>query len=154
MDNFNKVISEIKSATNVKELKVAEAKLKAIELGVSPPAKLAVIIGKKVRITVSTSYQGTAISPTLYAAIGSRGLIGFDELKVAQKTWSLPASSQPTTQTTTIDIDTTGMKAATGLDIYCKIIGHDDAGYPEVDDVIDLVSSNFQNFKISDYSQV
>ena len=155
MRRIQTLVQAIENAQTVGELLAAEAQLNAIELGVAPPGRLQVAAGRKIRLTVWIDYKGPIISATLYAALGQRGgVLGFVEYRYAQKTWSLPNSNDFVTHTTTIDIDTAGLSNEINLDVYCKLIEYPGAGQSEVDDVIDIIGVTFQNFKITDYSEI
>ncbi len=125
-------------------------------IAVAPGTKLQVVAGQKIRLTATIDYMGPAISATFYAALGSRGLTGFNEWAVGQKVVSFAQSGSFITYTLTADIDTTGIANNTDLDLYCKLVEYPGAGMPEVDNVIDIVGGTptFQNFKITDYSKV
>ncbi len=125
-------------------------------VAVAPGTKLQVISGQKIRLTATIDYMGPAVSATFYAALGSRGVFGFNEWAVGQKAVSFAQSVSWVTYTLTADIDTTGIANNTNLDLYCKLAEYPGAGMPEVDDVIDIIGAapTFQNFKITDYSKV
>ncbi len=133
-----------------------EALLGSLGVAVAPGTKLQVVAGQRIRLTATIDYMGPAISATFYAALGSRGALGFNEWAVGQKVVSFAQSASWVTYTLTADIDTTGIANNTNLDLYCKLAEYPGAGMPEVDNVIDIIGAapTFQNFKITDYSKV
>ena len=126
------------------------------DLSIAPPGRLTVVSGQKIRLTATLQYRGPALADTFYAALGSRGVFGFNEWRVGQKAVQFAQSGDWVTYTFQVDIDTTGVENNVNCDLYCKLVNHLDAGLPEVDDVIDIIGAapEFQNFKITDYSAV
>jgi hypothetical protein len=127
-----------------------------VGVGVSPGQKLQVAAGDTVRVTATIEYMGPALSDTFYAAIGTRGFAGFDEILIGQVGVSLgPSLYAFTPYTLTVNIPvTSAISPGTNYDLYVKLVGHPGAGMPEVDDMIDVVGApTFQNFKITDYSK-
>lgn len=125
-------------------------------LGVAPSGKLTVTRGDIVRVTVSFSYRGSALSFGLRCAIGNRGA-GFDEIAYAIKSLSVPASADFLPYTAYVDISTAAIAPQTNLDLYAKLTGLPGADLftPYYLDVIDLLGApEFQNFVITDYSKV
>ncbi len=105
-----------------------------------PGEKIELTYGNKLRVNVSAGYKGPATNLTLYGAIGVRG-VTFDEKVWGEATWILPESRSsftPTSASVEIPI-TSDIRPGTNYDIYCKILGHLDAGLPQVDNVIDIV---------------
>ena len=105
--------------------------------------------GDTLRITVAIEYQGPALSFPLYGAIGNRlpfpeYVGGFDEILHGEATLELPACYDFTPFSAYVDIPITEAidpgkgEVGEGYDIYCKIIDHEDAGRPEVDNVITI----------------
>jgi hypothetical protein len=125
-------------------------------VGVAPPGKLTVMVGDKVRVKATISYRGTALNDYFYAAIGVRGALYFDEILNAQVAISFPQCPDWTSFQLTVDIPiTSAIAPKSNYDLYVKIVGHTEAGLPEVDDCIDVVGTpEFQNFAITDYSKV
>ncbi len=105
-----------------------------------PPEKLELTYGDSLRITTGFGYHGLAGKATLYGAIGKRGLT-FDEILKGEAEIDLPSSpTEFTPCSRAVDINiTSDIKPGTAYDIYCKIKEYPEAGYPEVDDVIDIV---------------
>jgi hypothetical protein len=127
-----------------------------VGVGVAPGQKLQVAAGDTVRVTATIEYMGPALSDTFYAAIGTRGFAGFDEILKGQVAVNFAASLYAfTTYTLTVNIPiTSAISPGTNYDLYVKLVNHTGAGMPEVDDVIDVVGApTFQNFKITDYSK-
>lgn len=124
-------------------------------LAVAPGTKLTVMAGQKIRLTATIQHMGAAVTATFYAALGSRGILGFNEWRVGQASVSFTQDAAWKSYTLVADIDTTGVDTNTNCDLYCKLKEYPDAGMPEVDDVIDIVAGAvFQNFTITDYSKV
>ena len=113
---------------------------------------LTVMGGKTVRVLAQIEYRGPAGFATLYAAIGNRGLISFDEIWAGQ---AAPVDVGPdidwTVYALAVDIVTDTGKS--GLyDIYAKITETSAPGMPEETDVIQVVgASEFQNLAINSY---
>jgi len=124
------------------------------ELAVAPGTKLTVLSGQKIRLTATIQHFGAAVSATFYAALGNRGVLGFDEWRVGRKSVSFTQDTTWKSYTLTVDIDTTGLGNETNADLYCKLLEYPDAGMPEVDNVVDIIAAAFQNFAITDYSVV
>ncbi len=109
---------------------------------VLPGQKVELTYGDVLRIGVSFDYNGPAGPATLYGAIGVRG-IGFLEKVVGQADITLPSSPEGfTTCPAAVDITiTSDINPGTDYDIYVKILGHLEAGLPQVDNVIDIVGT-------------
>lgn len=126
-------------------------------LGVAPPSVLNVEPGKTVRITATVSYQGPALDDVFRGVIGSRHPVtGFAEWWVGRTSIHFNASTGWVAYTLTADIAIPANQSPTLADIYCKIEGHLEAGLPEYDGVINIISvaPQFQDFKITDYSKL
>ena len=133
-----------------------EQLLEGMELGVAPPGKLTVMRGDTVRVTVGFSYRGTALSFSLRAAIGNKG-VTFDEIAFATKAISLPASGAFVAYTSFVDISTAAITPQANLDMYAKLTGLPGADLltPYYLDVIDVLGApEFSGFAITDYSKV
>jgi len=125
-------------------------------LEVAPPGKLTVMRGDTVRVTVSFSYRGTALSFSLRCAIGNKG-ITFDEIAYATKAISVPASADFLPYTAFVDISTSPITPQANLDLYAKLTGLPGADLftPYYLDVIDVLGApEFKDFIITDYSKV
>lgn len=130
--------------------------LESVGVEALPGEKVQLKVGDKLRVNASIDYKGPALSDTFYAAIGVRG-VGFDEILVGQSVVSFPQSADFVTYNLSADITiTTAIAAKTDYDLYVKLVNHEtEAGRPEVDNVIDIVSAMaFQNFKITGYNKV
>lgn len=121
-----------------------------------PGQKLSVMVGDKVRVKATVLYRGPALSDTFYGAIGERRITGFDEIIHGSVPFSFPASIAWVTYELTTDIPiTTAIEPRADYDLYVKIMGHLEAGLPEVAKCIDVIGvPEFQNFQITDYSKV
>lgn len=108
------------------------------------PEKLELTYGDILRIATDFNYRGPAELITLYGAIGMSGAFGFDEVLHAEADYSLPASPLAwRTQAAKVDIPISGEIAAEpDYDLYVKIIDHEEAGRPQVDDVITIYGIN------------
>ena len=102
--------------------------------------------GDTLRVSVAVPYKGPEQEFTLYASIGSRGLLWFDEILSARA--SLPCPDSPEQFTTVIgyvDIEIIGsglfgvggISAGNDYDLYVKIEEQPDV-MAEIDDVIDI----------------
>ncbi len=109
-------------------------------VAVLPGQKVQLTYGDVLRIGASFDYNGPAGVATLYGAIGIRGF-GFDEKVHGEADITLPSSPGGFTPCqVAVDITiTSDINPGTDYDIYVKILGHLDAGLPEVDNVIDIV---------------
>jgi hypothetical protein len=105
--------------------------------------------GDVLRVSVAVPYRGPEFEFTLYASIGQRGLLGFDEILVARA--SLPCPESPdkfTTVTGEVDIEVVaagfagigGISPGTDYDLYVKIEEKPDV-YAEIDDVIEIAGA-------------
>lgn len=110
----------------------------------SPRTVPGVVVGEQVevnifdtlRVNVSFDYRGPAQTITLYGAVGSRGVVTFDEYFYGEASVALPDSAgELVTVTATVDIVINPVTAGT-YDLYVKIKEYPEAGMPEVDDVI------------------
>lgn len=128
------------------------------QIGVAalPGEKLQVSIGDTVRVRATIDYRGPAISDTFYGAIGNRGFVGFDEIIYGSVPVSFSQSLDWRIYELTVDIPiTTAISPGTNYDLYVKLVGHLEAGLPEVDNVIDVIGAvEFRNFSIASYEKV
>jgi hypothetical protein len=109
-------------------------------IGVLPGEKIELTYGDTLKVNVSFDYRGLAGSATLYGAIGNRGLISFDEIINGEQTFELPESLTFTPYERSVEIPiTSDIDPGTDYDLYVKIKEYSEAGYPEVDDIIDIV---------------
>jgi len=113
--------------------------------------KVALAPGDTLRVSIAVPYKGPEHEFTLYASIGQRGLLGFDEILVAMA--SLPCPDSPdkfTTVTGEVDIEIIGagmlgmggISSGTDYDLYVKIEEMHDV-MAEIDDVIDVAGDAF-----------
>jgi len=81
--------------------------------------------GGSCRVKVRFTYQGPAVSQTLYAAIGNYGTFGFDEILKGLKTISIPESQTPTEYEGEVSISITSAidPAESPYDLYAKVGG-------------------------------
>lgn len=133
-----------------------EQLLRGISIGVLPGEKLTVSIGDTVRVRATIDYKGPALSDTFYGAIGNRTWYGFDEIIKGSVPVSFSQSFDWQSYELTVDIPVTAaISPGTNYDLYVKLVGHLEAGLPEVDDVIDVIGAvEFQNFEIVSYEKV
>ena len=84
-----------------------------------------VTVGGTCRVGVRFTYQGPAVSETLYAAIGNYGWAGFDEILYGTRPVSVPASPTPTLYEGdgSISITTAIDPAGSPYSLYAKIGG-------------------------------
>jgi len=101
--------------------------------------------GDILRISINVPYKGPEYTFTLYGSIGTRGMLGFDEVLAATSPLECPDS--PDTFTTVsgyVDIEIVsglgGISDGQGYDIYVKIAEEPEIT-AEVDDVIDVVGA-------------
>jgi len=121
-----------------------------------PGQKLVVSIGETVRVRAALDYRGPFLSNTFYGAIGIRGIAWFDEVWFGSAPVSFDESVDWLTYELTVDIPViTPVRPGTDYDIYVKLLGHPEAGMPEVDNVIDVIGGvEFRNFQITGYEKV
>jgi len=135
--------------------KQAEHILREAGLLVDVPAgqKLQIMQGDVVRVTVSFSYRGKALSFGLRVCIGKKGVF-FDEIAYATKALSVPASADFLAYTPYVDISTAAIAPEANLDLYAKLTGLPGADLftPYYLDVIDILGApEFRNFAITEY---
>ncbi len=135
---------------------MVEQFLQSIGIAVLPGEKLTVMVGDTIRVGATIDYRGPAISDTFYGAIGTRGAFGFDEIIYGSVPVSFPQSFDWLSYELTVDIPvTTAISPGTDYDLYVKLVGHPEAGMPEVDDVIDVMGvAEFRDFTIASYEKV
>ena len=140
----------------VLQINSIESLLQGIGIQALPGEKLTVMAGDTVRVRATIDYRGPAISDSFYGAIGKRGLISFDEIIYGSNPVSFPQSFDWVRYELTVDIPvTTAISPGTNYDLYVKLYQHEEAGYPEVDDVIDVMGiAEFQNFAITSYERL
>lgn len=111
----------------------------AINTDVLPGEVVELTYGNKLRVNTKFDYRGPAGTVTLYGAIGVRGAT-FTEKVHGESTITLPQSVNTfTTVLASVDIGiTSAIEPGTNYDVYCKLLGHLDAGLPEVDNVINI----------------
>lgn len=137
------------------QTQVARRLLNSIGVGVEAGNELTVMGGQTVRVLAQIEYRGPGSTATLYAAIGNRGLISFDEI------WAATAASVDVGPSVDwviygLAVDIVTDADHPGLfDIYAKILETGDPGKPEFADVIRVIgAAEFQNFAISSYEIV
>jgi len=115
--------------------------------------KVALAPGDTLRVSVAVPYKGPEHEFTLYASIGQRGLLGFDEILVARASLSCPDSPDKfTTVTGDVDIEIAssgwfgmgGISPGSDYDLYVKIEEKPEV-MAEIDDVIDIVGGALPN---------
>ena len=106
--------------------------------------------GDILRVSVNVPYRGPAETFTLYASIGQRNLLGFDEILVARV--ALPCPESPDKYTTVagvVDIEIIGsgfagiggISAGVNYDLYVKIEEKPEV-WAGIDNVIDIAGEN------------
>lgn len=133
-----------------------ESLVRGISVEALPGEKLAVMVGDMVRVRASIDYRGPAISDIFYGAIGTRGLIGFDEIITGSVPVSFAQSFDWVLYELIVDIPvTTAISPGTDYDLYVKLVYHEEAGLPEVDNVIDVMGiAEFRGFGIVGYEKI
>ena len=133
-----------------------EQLLKGVGVAAIPGEKLQVMVGDTVRVRATIAYRGPAISDTFYGAIGTRGFVGFDEIITGSAPISFYQSYDWLTYELVVDIPVTAaISPGTNYDLYVKLLGHPEAGMPQVDDVIDVIGiDEFRNFAIVSYEKL
>jgi len=108
--------------------------------------KLALSPGDVLRVSIAVPYKGPEHEFTLYASIGNRGALWFDEILVAKATLPCPNSSEKyTTVAGEVDIEIIGagfagiggISAGNDYDFYVKIEEKPEV-MAEIDDIIDI----------------
>ena len=112
----------------------------ALAVEAAPGEKLELTYDDKLRINTGLDYRGKGQKVTLYGAIGTKGIFGFDEVINAEVDMTLPDSTTDFTPVTAyVDIPITAdIAPKPDYDIYCKIKEYPGAGMPQVDDVITI----------------
>jgi len=123
-----------------------------------PLANVQVEAGDKLRITCRYTHCGKAESVPLYAAIGSTGWTGFDEVLHASKTLSVPEDASWQAHEAYVDIAITTSISAGLYDLYAKIGGtFPKVISPTLQDVVEVTevgNSDFGEISITDYAKV
>jgi hypothetical protein len=108
--------------------------------------KLTLMAGDVLRVSVAVPYRGHEAEFTLYASIGQRGWLSFDEILSARAKLPCPDSPEKyTTVTGEVDIEIVssgwfgigGISAGSDYDLYVKIEEKPEV-MAEIDDVIDV----------------
>lgn len=135
---------------------MVEQLLQSLGVAALPGEKLQVEVGDVVRVRATVDYKGPAISDTFYGAIGNRRWIVFDEIIHGSAPVSFYQSYDWTTYELVVDIPVTAaISPGTDYDLYVKLVGHLEAGLPEVDNVIDVLGVvEFRNLTIASYEKV
>jgi len=115
-------------------------------IGVVAGEKIELTYGDTLKVNVSFDYRGLAGPATLYGAIGIRWKFPyspfprFDEVINGEQSLELPESFTFTPCEGSVEIPiTSDISPGTDYDLYVKIKEYSEAGYPEVDDIIDIV---------------
>ena len=130
-----------------------EQLLKEVGVAAAPGEKLQVMPGDSVKINATIDYRGPTLDDYFYGAIGNREFYGFDEVTNARTPISFPASDTWRTYSLSVDVPAPGRSGL--FDLYVKIMGHLEAGLPEIADVIEVLAAvEFRNFAITSYEKV
>jgi len=138
----------------------AEAILRGVGVGVPAGDILTVMPGDTVVVNAEIDYRGPALDDNFYAAIGSRGLIGFDEIWVGglipvHFDQSFDWVRYPLVAHVPITEIALFPWTPGDFDLYVKLNGHPEAGQPELADVIRvMLLAEFQNFGIISYGKL
>lgn len=126
-------------------------------IGIAVPAgqKLTIMQGDVVRMHVAFDYRGTAISCTLRCSIGSRGILGFDEIAYGQAIVNVAESFDLLPYVASADIDTSPVSPGADYDIEAKIEEYVAQTLVGIDNVIDVIGApEFSDFAITSYEVV
>jgi hypothetical protein len=109
-------------------------------ISLESPQVVELAIGDTLRAVIIFGYRGPAQRLTLYAAIGSLGIFGFDEIISVQRPMDLPASLDSfTTCNESIDIPITeAISPGTGYDLMAKISEYQSQTEVRVADIINI----------------
>jgi hypothetical protein len=112
-------------------------------ISLQAPQVVELNIGDTLRLAITFGYRGPGRQLTLYAAIGSQGMLGFDEIIAAQRPITLPESlSSFTTCEESIDISITeAISPGTGYDLMAKIKEYPSQTEARVADVINIIGA-------------
>ena len=120
---------------------------------VSPPAVLKLEVGDRCRVNLAFDHMDGAVTPKIHAAIGNLHTVSkwFDEVLSAEKTYSVPASSDWESWTGYIDIIITSDISAGTYSLYAKIIAitGGDIFTPDYENVV-MIAGGVPTLKIVD----
>jgi hypothetical protein len=138
--------------------------LKEIKLGIDagavPGEVLDVYRGETVRVTGTYNYQGPTLSGLRFrAAIGSRGILGFDEILSREISFNQPLRAAPGEEfNISADIPITTAIDDGVYDVYCKISnipGEPDLISADVTDGIRVVvAAQFRNLSVVSFTKI
>lgn len=141
-------------------LQQAEAIVRSVGVGVLAGDILTVMPGDTVVVNAEIDFRGPALDDQFYAAIGTRGIIGFDEIWVSGL---IPVHFDQSFDWVRYSLVANVLITEIALfpwtpgdfDLYVKLNGHPEAGYPELADVIRvMLLAEFQNFGIVSYDKL
>lgn len=109
-------------------------------ISLQSPQAVELAIGDTLRVVTTFGYRGPAQRLTLYAAVGSLGLFGFDEIISVNRPLDMPASPESfTTYEQSIDIPITqAISPGSGYDLMAKISEYQSQTEVRVADVINI----------------
>jgi hypothetical protein len=112
-------------------------------ISLQAPQVVELNVGDTLRVVTTFGYRGPSRQLTLYAAIGSQGMLWFDEIIASQRTIDLPESlSGFTTCEESVDIPITEViSGGTGYDLMAKIKEYPSQTEVRVADVVNIIGA-------------
>jgi len=112
-------------------------------ISLQSPQVVELNVGDTLRLVTTFGYCGTSRQLTLYAAIGTLGVFGFDEIIAVQKPVDLPESPDSfTTCEESIDIPITeAISSGSGYDLMAKIKEYSSQTEIRVADVVNVIGA-------------
>ena len=123
-----------------KDLLPARGSVLETVVGAAPGESIELTYGDKLRVNTAFEYKGLGQKATLYGAIGTKGMFGFDEVVAGEADVNLPDSlTESTPVQASVDIPITAdIDPKPDYDLYCKIKEFPEAGMPEIKDIITI----------------
>jgi len=112
-------------------------------ISMQAPQVVELNVGDTLRLVATFGYCGPSRQLTLYAALGTLGVFGFDEIIAAQRTITLPESPGSfTTCEESIDIlITEAVSSGSGYDLMAKIKEYPSQTEVRVADVVNVIGT-------------
>jgi hypothetical protein len=112
-------------------------------ISLQAPQVVELNVGDTLRLVTTFGYRGPSRQLTLYVAIGTLGIFGFDEIIAVQRPIDLPESLDSfTTCEESIDISITeAISSGTGYDLMAKIKEYPSQTEVRVADVINIIGA-------------
>ena len=112
-------------------------------ISMQAPQVVELDVGDTLRLVTTFGYCGPSRQLTLYAALGTLGTFGFDEIIAAQRTITLPESPGSfTTREESIDIlITEAVSSGSGYDLMAKIKEYPSQTEVRVVDVVNVIGT-------------